>query len=204
MKSYIQAFKAGVFAILLFTILGCDVATNRTSSALNKLTEHEFTAKVGNVRLRSQLIKSGKSNDDFVTVKVLAKVYLELIVIEDVRKAVTNNLPEEVKFLVDYTKANLEGDADEIAAYWAPSIREGKIEMIRRYYKKNRELMVKSPGLTILAIIRNDDESVSVIKQLSEEIVIAITIIVKSERLFLVDKPKNDLELAIIEASFEG
>ena len=202
MESYMQAFKTGIFAVLLFIFAGCDVAQTDTSTTQNKFTEHEFTGKVSNVRLQSQLIESGKSNDDFVTVKVSAIAYPEPIVIEDARKAITLNLPEEVKFLVEYTKANLEGSPEEIEAYWAPSIREEKMKMIGKYYEKNREIMAKAPGLTILAIVRHGDDSISVIKQLSEKTVIGVTIIEKDVRLFLTDKPKNDLELAIIEASF--
>ncbi len=173
-----------------------------SATTQNKFTQHEFTAKVSNVRLQSQLIESGKSNEDFVTVKVSAILYPEPIVILDVRKATTLNLPEEVKFLVGYTKVNIEGSPEEIAAYWAPSIREDKMKMIRKYYEKNREIMAKHPGLTILATVRHGDDSISVINQLSEKIVIGVTIIEKDGRLFLTDKPKNDLELAIIEASF--
>lgn len=175
---------------------------NNASTIQNTFTEHEFTAKVSNVRLQSQLIESGKTNDDFVTVKVSAILYPEPIVFEDVREATTLNLPEEVKFLVAYTKVNLEGSPEEIAAYWAPSIREEKMKTIGKYYEKNRELMAKHPGLTILAFIRHGDDSISAINQLTEKIVIGVTIIEKDERLYLTDTPKNDLELAIIEASF--
>lgn len=173
-----------------------------TATTQDKFTQHEFTAKVSNVRLQSQLIESGKSNEDFVTVKVSAILYPEPIVIEDVRKASTSNLPEEVKLLVAYTKANIEGSPEEIVAYWAPSIRAEKMKLLGKYYEKNREIMAKHPGLTILAIVRHGDDSISVINQLSENIVIGVTILEKDGRLFLMDKPKNDLELAIIEASF--
>ncbi len=197
-----QAIKAGILGVLFFILAGCGGTENNASTTQDKFTEHEFTAKVSNVRLQSQLIESGKSNDDFVTVKVSAILYPEPIVIEDVRKATTLNLQEEIKFLVDYTKANIEGNPEEIAAYWAPSIREEKMIMIRKYYEKNKEIMAKSPGLTISAIVRHGKDSISVIKHLSEKIVIGVAIIEKDGRLFLTDKPKNDLELAIIEASF--
>lgn len=197
-----QAIKTGTSGVLLFILAACGGAKNNASTTQNKFTEHEFSAKVINVRLQSRLIESGKSNDDVVTVKLPVILYPEPIVIEDVRKAGTLDLPKEVKFLVDYTKANLEGSPEEIAAYWAPGIREEKLRMIRKYFKKNREIMARHPGLTILAIVRHGDDSISVLKQLSNKAVLGVPIIEKDGRLYLTDMPKNDLELAIIEASF--
>ena len=197
-----QAFKIVLFALPVLLPAGCDADKNDPGTAQNKFTQHEFTAKVSNVRLQSQLIEAGKSNDDSVTVKVSSILYTEPIIIEDVRKATTLELPEEIRFLVGYTKANLEGSAEEIAAHWAPSIREEKLKMIKKYYEKNREMMAKHPGVTILAVVRHGDDSVSVIKQLSENVAIGVTMSEMDGRLFLVDEPKNDLELAIVEASF--
>ena len=62
--------------------------------------------------------------------------------------------------------------------------------------------MARHPGLTILAIVRHGDDSISVLKQLSNKAVLGVPIIEKDGRLYLTDMPKNDLELAIIEASF--
>ncbi len=197
-----QAIKTGTSGVLLFILAACGGAKNNASTTQNKFTEHEFSAQVSNVRLQSRLIESGKSNDDVVTVTLPAILYPEPIVIEDVRTAGTLNLPEEGKFLVEYTKVNLEGSPEEIAAYWAPGIREEKMKMIRKYFKKNREIMAKYPGLKILAIVRHGDDSISVLQQRSNKIVLGVTIIEKDGRLFLLDKPRNDLELAIIEASF--
>ncbi len=197
-----QAIKTGILGVLFFILAACDGTKNNGSTIQNKFTEHEFSAKVSNVRLQSRLIESGKSDDDIVTVKLPAILYPEPIVIEDVRKAGTLNLPEEVKFLVDFTKVNLEGSPEEIAVYWAPDIREEKMKMITKYFEKNREIMAKHPGLTILAIVRHGDDSISVLQQLSETIVIGVPITEKDGRLYLRDIPKNDLELAIIEASF--
>ena len=197
-----QAFKIEVVTFLLFILAGCDVARNDASTTQNTLIQLEFTEKVRNVRLQSQLIESGKSNDDSVTVTVSALLYLEPIAIEDVRKAAALDLPAEVAFLVDYTKANLEGSPEEIVAYWAPSMREEKMKMIGKYYEKNREAMAAHPGLKIVAIVRHGEDSLSVINKLSEKLVVGVTMIKEDGRLFLTDKPKNDLELAIIEASF--
>jgi hypothetical protein len=197
-----RAIKTGMLGVLCFVLSACGETNNNASTTRNKFTEREFSAKVSNVRLQSQLIEAVKSNDDIVTIKVPAIVFPEPIIIEDVRNATTLNLPNEIKLLVDYTKANLEGRPEEIAAYWAPSIREEKMKMINKYYDKNREIMAKSPGLTVVAIVRHGEDSISVIKQLSEKIVVGVTIIKREGRLFLTDKPKNDLELAIIEASF--
>jgi len=196
-----QSMMTGIVVVLLFIFAGC-AAKEDSSVTPNTFTEHEFTAKVGHVRLQSQLIESGKSNDDFVTVKVSAILYPEPIVIEDVRKAAALDLPAEVAFLVDYTKANLEGSPEEIVAYWAPSMREEKMKMIGKYYEKNREAMAAHPGLKIVAIVRHGEDSLSVINKLSEKLVVGVTMIKEDGRLFLTDKPKNDLELAIIEASF--
>ncbi|MCZ6688768.1 MAG: hypothetical protein O7H41_04105 [Planctomycetota bacterium] len=197
-----QACKTLLISLLVLLLSGCDGDKNDTGTAQNKFSQHEFTAKVSNVRLQSQLIESGKSNDDSVTVKVSCILYPEPIVIEDARKATKLDLPEEIKFLVGYTRSNLEGSAEEIAGHWAPSLREEKLKMIKKYYEKNKEMMAKHPGMTILAIVRHGDDSRSVIKQLSEKVAVGVTMTEMDGRLFLVDKPRNDLELAIVEASF--
>jgi len=175
-----------------------------SATTQNKFTRHEFTARVGNVRLQSQLIESGKSNEDLVTVSVSAILYPEPIVIEDVRTVSTPNLPEEVNFLVGYTKVNLEGSPEEIAAFWAPSVRVEKMETIGKYYEKNREIVAKHPGLTVLAIVKHGDDTRSVITQLSQEVAIGVTMFEEDGRLYLMNEPENDLELAIIEASFHN
>ena len=190
----------------LFPTLGVAISSTPgpqgSANSQNDFTQHEFTARVGDVRLQSQLIESGKSNEDLVTVSVSAILYPEPIVIEDVRTVSTPNLPEEVNFLVGYTKANLEGSPEEIAAYWAPSVRVEKMETIGKYYEKNREIVARHPGLTVLAIVKHGDDTKSVINQLSQEVVIGVTIFEEDGRLFLMNEPENDLELAIIEASF--
>ena len=196
-----QSNKTAILGVLFLILAACDATRTDAPTIRNEFTEHEFSAKVSNVRLQSRLIESGKSNDDIVTVKLPTILYPEPIVIEDVRKTDSVNLPKEVKFLVDYTKVNLEGSPEEIAAYWAPGIREEKMITIRKYFEKNRKIMAKRPGLTILAIVRHGDDSISVLQQLSSKIVLGVTIIEKDGRLYLTDIP-SDLELAIIEASF--
>ena len=179
------ALMTVIFALFLLPIFaGCDGTKTDSAATQSEFTPHEFTAKVSNVRLQSQLIESGKSNEDFATVRVPAILYPEPIVIEDVRKPTTLKKPEAAGLLLAYTKANLEGSPEEIAAYWAPSVREEKLKTIRRFYDRNREAMAEHPGLTILAIVRHGDDSRSVINRLTEDIVIGVTIVEKDGRLF--------------------
>ena len=98
--------------------------------------------------------------------------------------------------------ATLEGSPEEIAGFWAPGIREEKLKMIRRHHEKNREIMAKHPGLTILAMVKHGEESVSMIHRLGGKTVGGVTLIEEDGRQFLIEKLENDLELAIIEASF--
>ena len=76
------------------------------------------------------------------------------------------------------------------------------MKMITKYFEKNREMMAKHPGLTILAIVRHGDGSISVLQQRSSKTVFGVTLFEKDGRLYLRDMPEDDLELAIIEASF--
>ena len=63
----------------------------------------------------------------------------------------------------------------------------------------NRDYWVKKPGLVIVGIVKHKD-SVSILK--GESHVFGITLKSKNGKLYLVKKPENDLELAIIETSF--
>ena len=59
--------------------------------------------------------------------------------------------------------------------------------------------MAKHSGLVVVGLVRHKD-SISVLQ--GKRAVLGITMIEDNGKFYLVEKPKNDLELAIIEASF--
>jgi len=164
-------------------------------------TELKFTAKVSTVRLNSQLLSQGKSFDDNVSVKVPAILFKPPIRILDVRNAARHKIPE-INTLISYHKTLIEGSGDEILAFWKFDERKEKgklmndpktLERVKKYYSEN-------PSLTIHGIIYQKN-TVSVLTELVSGSILGQTVTKEGNKIFLTDKPTNDLEIAIIESS---
>ena len=159
-----------------------------------------FQALVKNVRLQSELIKQGKSNTDEVSVEVPAILFDQPIEIADVRNT-NESFGPEIDFLVAYTKANIEGSKSDILSYWHASAKGGIRQMLENaeLFEKNQAYMARNPGLVVVGLVKHKD-SISVLQ--SRGSVLGITLKEENGKLYLVEKPKDDLELAIVEASF--
>lgn len=163
--------------------------------------EHTYTARVGDVRLQSQLVEQGKSNDD--TVQVTAPTYFfdPPVRMDDVRSADTA-YAKEVLFLMDYIKANIAGDAEKILTFWLPEERQGIAKMLNdpKMLAQNTAYFKRNPGLEVLGIIYQGKTRAFLQKRGS--MVVGVNYVQKGGEYFLTNKPADDLELAIIEASF--
>lgn len=159
-----------------------------------------FQAIVKNVRLQSELIKQGKSNTDKVSVEVPAILFDEPIEIADVRN-INESFAPEIHLLVAYTKANIESLKSDIHSYWHPNAKGGIRQMLENdeLFKMNQTYLTRNPGLVVVGMVRHKD-SISVLQ--GKRVVLGITMKEENGRLFLVERPENDLELAIIEAPF--
>lgn len=160
-----------------------------------------FTARVGNVRLQSLLVEQGKENEDTVDVQANVYMFEPSINIDDVRGAEASDI-EEVDFLVEYTKANIEGDVAKIASFWAPDERSKIKEQLSDPEMLSRSMAYfeKYPGLNVVGIV--DQGATKSILQRSLSMVFGANIKESGGQIYLTNKPANDLELAIIEASF--
>ncbi len=167
----------------------------------NTYSEEPFTAKVQNIRLQSLLIAQGKKNEDLVTTQARVKLFKPSVNIDDVRQASISDI-EEVNFLIEYTKANINGEVEKILSFWAPEERTiikerlSNAEMLGRskaYFENN-------PGLSVLGVV--DQGETQAILQRRGAMVLGVNIIKSDNKIHLTNKPADDLELAIIEASF--
>ncbi len=170
------------------------------SVAQEEPREHEFRAAVSAVRLNSELIAHGKKHGDDVTLTLPAIFFEPPLVILDVRKFQLHTR-DEVNLVVAYTRANLEGRAPDILAFWAPDEREDKSELLEdpEIFKKNREYHLGNPGLTILGMVFQDSTVTVLLKRSNR--VVGINLVRAEDRFFLTDHPNDDLEIAIVEAS---
>ena len=166
-----------------------------------------FTAKVSDVRLQGTLQEQGKGLDDTVSVKVPSIIFRKPIKIADVRKAQRYQVPE-IDTLISCLKANIDGSAQDIAAFWAPSEKKEKLadmsdpEILNKTHSYYREY----PGLIILGIIYQDKTMSVLTKETDPNPLLpalGITLTKIDGKLYLTNHPSNDLELAIIEASFK-
>jgi hypothetical protein len=160
-----------------------------------------FQAPVDRVREAKELIRQGLGPDDSVEVSERATVYRPHLAINDVRKGAPEPAPDEVRFLVAYLQANLDGDPLRMLAFWAPDERAtyqkdmrnpAKVQAIRDFYGR-------FPGLAIAAIVEQaETTTVYVARGLLLQ---GIHLRRVPERFFLTAKPDNDLSLAVIEAA---
>lgn len=160
-----------------------------------------FTAKVANVRLNARLATPAKKLDDTVAVTVPAIIFAKPIEIADVSSVNKHAIPE-VDTLIQYTKANIHGSAEEILSFWLPEERTGKSALLSqaKIFQANRDYHMKNPGLAIIGIVFQSQTSSVLIKRAGG--VVGVTLAKKDGRFYLTDHPSNDLELAVIESSF--
>ncbi len=187
-----------VISLFLFVlgVLGC----NATVSSEHIYKEHTFSALVENVRLQSELIQAGKKNSDYVTATVPAVLFEPPIQVEDVRTE-TESHGKEIDFLIGYTKANLESSKEEIVSFWCPEDRENLEEKLADsdVFEANRTYLLKVPGFTIIGLVKHED-AISILKM--NHMLFGVTLKQSDDQPCLVNAPVNDLELAIIEASY--
>ena len=164
--------------------------------------EHTFTALVSDVRLAAQLTEEGKGLDDTVTVHAEAVIFEEPLVITDVRLATRHSNPE-VNAIINYHKTLCsEPLASDLLQFWIPDEREGKeVMMDNESLQFVHDYFAKNPSLRILGIIYQADTS-SVLVEMSS-FTKGCSLRENDGELLLTDHPSNDLELAIIEASFQ-
>lgn len=166
-----------------------------------KPNEHEFSALVSSVRLNSQLISQGKKHSDEVSVSVPTILFKEPLFIADVRNARPHSL-DEVNTLIAYTKANIEGSAKDILSFWTPEERNEKAKLLNDsdIFKANREYHNDNPSLTIVGLVFQNTTTSLLRRNFGG--IMGVTVKKIDEEYFITDNPSNDLELAIIEASF--
>ena len=164
--------------------------------------DHTFTAIVSDVRLSSILVEDGKSRDDTVSVHVKAVIFEEPLIIADVRVA-TQNANLEVNSIINYYKTLMSKPASEVLQLWHADDRKAKEhEISDETLKHMRGYFEKNPTLSVLGVIYQDSTS-SVLVEMGD-FVVGFNLRESEGKLLLTDHPSNDLELAIIEASFKN
>ena len=187
-----------IFFCIIFLLVACSNKGNA-----NPYVDHEFKAKVDNVRLAGELMKQGKSKEDTVTATVPTLLFIPPKHIKDVRKS-NEEFDDEVAFVIEYFKANVEGRKKDIYASLAPNYREEMKKLINddSIFKRNTDFFKKNPGITIFGVVKQSDTVSVLVMQGNYIFVSAITILKIDGKLYITNKSPNDMELAIIEASF--
>lgn len=163
-----------------------------------------FSAEVDEIRIPPEVDYESLKKKKKINVEVPAILFKKPIVIPDVRKAAKTQ-HEEINFLIDYTKANLVGTPEDIAAFWLPEERTEKLALFKDkdLFARNRELVQERPGLHVLGIIYQKT-TVSVMTLHSEGMTFGINMKKVGSKFYLTDHPTNDLELAVIEAALKN
>jgi len=131
-------------------------------------------------------------------------IFNKPIVINDVR-TVNKSYGKEIDFLIAYykanIKANIEGDKEKIISFWHPSEKAAIAKNFNdpELFKENQERITNNPGITIHGVIKQKT-IISIIT--GTDFVYGISLKPKEGKLYLTNIPDNDLELAIVEASF--
>lgn len=186
-------------SLALALLLGCP---NGHKDAVASLAPRVFEAQVGDVRLNSKLIEQGRTKTDTVSVEVPALIFPEPLDFPDVRQVKGTHRPE-VAFVLDYRRANLEGTAEQLLAYWAPAEQSRVRALVddEELFRKNRERLQKHPGVTLVGLVQIGETTVVLVRH-SPLVVWGMSLRPIQGKWYLVNKPKDDLTLAIVEASF--
>jgi hypothetical protein len=167
----------------------------------NKLDTHRFTAKVSAVRLNSQLLDRGEDPNGSVSVEVPTIFFDPPINIKDARNKFHHKIPQ-INALVHYTAVNIDGSLEDVAPLLDPKERTEKVKFMSdpEIFKANQNYFKKYSGLNIIGIIYQK-ETASVLVNMRGS-VMGVNIRKTDGEYFITDKPDDDLELAIIEASY--
>jgi len=187
-----KIMKITISALLLNLIL------SSVSSAITE--EHTFTATVSSVRLSSELIENGKTHDDTASAQVKAVIFEKPLIVSDIRTAAEHKNPD-INSIINYYKAILSDPAPEVLKLWHPDSRKEKEkEISNETLEKMKDHLGENPNMCILGVIYQDHTSSVLLKMGS--FVVGFNLREQEGDLLLTDHPSNDLELAIIEASF--
>lgn len=164
-----------------------------------------FTAIVSNVRLAGTLAEQGKEMNDMVSVKVRAIIFPKELKIPDVRKAEGYNQPA-IDTYVRYNRACMNGTAEELARYWAKLERKEQKKLLAdpEMLSRTHDYVRSNPGVTIVGLVFNGNQTTVLTREMfgETETVMGTSMIHEDGGTFLTNKPTNDLDIAIIEASF--
>lgn len=184
-----------VIAAMIFVTL------DQSFAQPNQKTEIKFVAKVSDVRLSSTLLSQGKTNDDIIIATVPSIMFNPILEFKDVRDGSSHTIPE-ISILLHYHKKLIEGSVNEILGFWLKKERNPKKELLSNPERMNqaRDYYLNNPGLKVIGIVYQKKTS-SVLIDIGE-LILGYSFKVKNGKYYLTDNPTNDLELAIIEASF--
>ena len=186
--------------ILSLGILIIIFASNAYSDGLS-YQDKTFTALVANVRLLAELTAQGKKYSDKVSVTVPSVIFDKPIVIDDVR-TVNKSYGPEIDILIKFLKANMEGTKEEVISFWHPSDKQEITQMVSdpQMFEENRVYFKQNPGVTIIGLIKQKSTRSILVNK--DFMVFGINLKQSEGKLYFTNAPDNDLELAIIEASF--
>ena len=162
-------------------------------------SEQVFKVVVNDVRLNTLLFEQGKKSGEMAETRAQVALFSPAIEIADVRNPEKTNI-EEIDFLTDYIKANIEGTPEHVLGYWQDQETAKQLIMDKELFAKNREITLKNPSLKILGLIKQKD-SVVLLREYSAGMIGGFPLRKINGRYFILSQPEDDLQLAIIEAS---
>lgn len=164
-----------------------------------------FSAKVSNVRLAGHLIEKGKDMDDNVSVTVQSIIFRKELEIPDVRKAKNYNQPA-IDTLIRFIRTCINGSVEEIVKFWVKSekIEQKELYVDPQVQRMTHEHFSNHPGFTIVGLIFKGNKTTILTRGLigTPEYVAGFSLVNEEGGHFLTNSDKDDLDLAIIEASF--
>lgn len=159
-----------------------------------------FRAPMENVREAKQLMNQGLDPEGTVEVSERALLFKPPLVITDL---LAPGLPvnDEMRFVVAYLQTNIKGSADQMADFWLPEERPGRLKAMRdpERFQNNRAYFARFPGITVMAMIQ---QPTTTTVYLGRGMTLqAVHLKRTPERFFLTTAPDNDLSLAIVEGA---
>ncbi|MDP7038446.1 MAG: hypothetical protein QGI45_04765 [Myxococcota bacterium] len=181
----------------LILLLPC--ACGQVSSKMMGFSPHKFEALVKDVRLQGHLIEKGRKDEDMLSVTVPAVLFAPAIVVDDVRSA-KNIYGEPMDTYIRYIKANIDGKLADILSFWTGPEHSRVAELFNNpeMLEKNRTYFKSKPGVKIVGMIKQA-KTVSLL--VGDSWIMGIPM-QQVDGQYKIGKSPDDLELAIVEASY--
>jgi hypothetical protein len=185
-----------IIIIISTLILSLSTSAQTLPNAVKLL---KFSAAVDSVRLNSQLLSQGKKHGEVVEISVSGQLYNPPIKILNPLKDCSNKV-KTIEFYCLYQRDLTSGNKNAVISKWSSDEQASKKALIDKHWEEIIDSNKSNSEIIVRGIIYQKTTDILLVGSKS---VMGIPLKKSGNSYFMTDKPDNDLELAIVEATFK-